>query len=111
MSDRRNHTVMNGVPMVCYGLHERHEGCEWEPLEPEGLSREQIQQGWRDYDAATASDAEPLPAPKRDIIREVVECLRDHGDYFGVKLIESGFIGEDAHAEEDAEDSERARQA
>jgi len=109
MSDRSNHTVMNGVPMVCYGDHERHEGCVWEPLEPQGLSREAIQQGWRDYDAAVAQDA--VAPPKRDILREVVEHLRNNGDYFGVKLIESGFIGEDAHAEEDAEDTERARQA
>jgi hypothetical protein len=154
--------VLNGVPMVCYGDHDRHEDCEWVPLDGSvsELTREQIQQGWRDYDAAIAGDIklgvygptinppvvnvpEPFPvsgewirdefhptgcgcgqhvdlydkpidlrpAPKRDIVREVVEHLRNNGDYFGVKLIESGFIGEDSSAEEDAEDTERARQA
>lgn len=45
--------------MVCYGEHERHADCEWVPLDgsveitlPEGMTREAIQQGWRDYDAA-----------------------------------------------------------
>jgi len=160
MSDRPNHTVMNGVPMVCHGDHERHEGCVWEPLEPQGLSREAIQQGWRDYDAAVAGDVklgvygptfnppvvnapetfpvsgewirdsfhptgcgcgqhEPIdlydtpidlrPAPKTDPLDAAIAHLYANGDMFGVTLLK-GFQRE-RDAEEDAKDTERARQA
>jgi hypothetical protein len=153
--DRNNHCVIDGVPMVCYGDHERHEDCVWEPL-IEPMTREAIQQGWRDYDAAIA-DAPPKflegsrgtmidlgsgiissngeqraayrrdhpeefpeidlydkpidlrPTPKPDPLDAAIEHLHTNGDMYGVTLLR-GFQRE-RDAEENAKDTERARQA
>lgn len=63
MADRNNYHVINGVPHICRADHHRSEDCVWEPLigthSDQPMTREAIQQGWRDYDAAIAAGMNP----------------------------------------------------
>jgi len=82
--------------MVCYGNHERYEGCQWEPLEPAADLPESTCHFSQEYPVDLYDKPiDTRPAPKaltpeqvrEHTIYDCIKTLQENCDYFGVSLL------------------------
>lgn len=96
----------DGVQWVCRGNHHRSADCEWELAAEVNDAMSFLSTSNTEIKNIDLYDTpiDQRPLPRRDTVAYCIEYLRDHGDHYGVRLLES------MRDEENAENSQCPRE-